>query len=193
MSSEHLLIFSVATGTPDMDSLRREFRSIESTQRGPYFRGYCGEHASEHCGVVQLAGSSPAEQGNCHPILLFINSTFWFIGLFPSDFGARERNRDRLDEEARRMRATIVRSRPASTAYTRIRGRRNATATPSTVQTLDFGGPLIREQEVIDRLQVGEGVSGTEMADLFEKCTLCGHYFIASLLRLHIRACAPDL
>jgi hypothetical protein len=62
LSSERLLICSVVTGAPDMDSLRREFRSIESTQRGPYFRGYCGEHASEHCGVVQLAGFSPAEQ-----------------------------------------------------------------------------------------------------------------------------------
>ena len=128
-----------------------------------------------------------------HPILLCINSTFWFIDLFPSDFGARERNRDRLDEDARRLRATIVRSRPASTAYTRIRGRRNATATSSTAQTLNFWGPSVREQGIMDRLQAGEEVSGTEMADLFEKCTSCGHYFIASLLRLHIRACAPDL
>jgi len=66
-------------------------------------------------------------------------------------------------------------------------------ASPSTVQTLNFEEPSIRETEIIDHLQAGEGVSGTEMADLFEKCTLCGHYFMASLLRLHIRACAPDL
>jgi len=99
-----------------------------------------------------------------------------------------------LDEEARCLRATIVRSRPASMAYTRIRGRRNASIPPNTqTQTLSFGGPSIREQEIVDRLQAGEGVSGIEMTDLFEKCSLCGHYFIASLLRLHIRACAPDL
>jgi hypothetical protein len=46
LSSERLLICSVAIGAPDMDGLRRQFRSTESTrtQRGPYFRGYCGEH-----------------------------------------------------------------------------------------------------------------------------------------------------
>lgn len=48
-----------------MGNLRRQFRSVESTQRCQYFRGYCGEHVSEHDGIVQLAGagSSPAEQG----------------------------------------------------------------------------------------------------------------------------------
>ena len=75
LSSERLLIRSVATCAPDMDGLRRQFRSTESTQRGPYFRGYCGEHVSEHCGIVQLAGFSSAE-GNlliCNEILLFTN------------------------------------------------------------------------------------------------------------------------
>ena len=68
-----------------------------------------------------IAGLStlPAEQNNCYSILLF-NSTFWFIGLFLSDFGACEHNQNHLDEEAQYMRATIVHSHPASTAYTRI-------------------------------------------------------------------------
>lgn len=52
-----LLIFSPATGVPDMRSLRTGFRSIESTQHGPYFRGYCGEHESEYQGTTQLAGT----------------------------------------------------------------------------------------------------------------------------------------
>lgn len=131
---------------------------------------------------------------NYHQILLVIDSAFWFIGLFPSDFeGARARNQDHLNEEARRLRAAIPHPRPASSAYTRIRRRRNAPAAPSTVRTHGFGELSIREQEVLDRLQAGEGVSGTEMVDLIEKCTSCNQYFIANLLRLHIRACAPDL
>ena len=52
-----LLIFSPATGVPDMACLRTDFRSIRSTQHGPYFRGYCGEHESEYQGTTQLAGT----------------------------------------------------------------------------------------------------------------------------------------
>jgi hypothetical protein len=53
-----LFIFSLATGgAPDMASLRDEFRSLESTLHGPYFRGYCGEHESEYEGTMQLAGT----------------------------------------------------------------------------------------------------------------------------------------
>jgi hypothetical protein len=52
-----LSLFS-ATGAPDMASLRTEFRSIDSTRHGPYFRGYCGEHESEYQGTTQLAGTS---------------------------------------------------------------------------------------------------------------------------------------
>lgn len=54
-------------------------------------------------------------------------------------------------------------------------------------------GPLAWEQDIIDRLQAGEGVSGVEMSNLFEKCTLCDYYFVASLLCVHIRGCAPEL
>ena len=107
--------------------------------------------------------------------------------------GAHALNRDRLDKEARRVRATITRSRPGSLAHTRIRGRRNRNVTAAATQTYQAEGPLIREQEIMDRLQAGEGVLGNEMTDLFEKCSLCNHYFIASLLRLHICTCAPDL
>ena len=41
-----------------MAEIRNQFRSVERTQHGPYFRGYCGEHESEYQGVTQLAGSS---------------------------------------------------------------------------------------------------------------------------------------
>lgn len=40
-----------------MAILRSEFRSIESIEHGPYFRGYCGEHESEYQGTTQLSGS----------------------------------------------------------------------------------------------------------------------------------------
>jgi hypothetical protein len=55
------LICSVATSAPDMARLRNQFRSIEGTQPGPYFRGYCGEHESEYQGAVQLAGTTPGK------------------------------------------------------------------------------------------------------------------------------------
>ena len=97
-----------------------------------------------------------------------------------------------MNEEARRLRATIAHPRPTSSARTRIRGRRNATAS-STAQTHSFGEVLRWEQEIIDRLQASEGVLGTELADLFEICSSCNRYFIASLLRSHIRSCMHDL
>ena len=40
-----------------MATLRDRFLSIETTERGPYFRGYCGEHETIHEGIVQLAGN----------------------------------------------------------------------------------------------------------------------------------------
>jgi hypothetical protein len=106
--------------------------------------------------------------------------------------GARARNRARLDEESRRVRASIIPHRRTSLAYTRIQGRPHSTTNWSAVQ-IDNTGPLAREQDVIEQLQAGEGISSVEMGSLFEQCTLCGNYFIGSLLRVHIRSCAPDL
>lgn len=105
---------------------------------------------------------------------------------------AHARNRARLDVESQRVRASIIPPRRTSLAYTRIRGRRNSTTNWSAAQ-LDNTGPLAREQAIIERLQGGEGTSGVEISSLFEKCTLCDKYFIASLLRVHIRGCAPAL
>ena len=106
--------------------------------------------------------------------------------------GAHVRNRVRLDEESRRIRASIIPPRRTSSAYTRIRGHPHSAINWSAAQ-LDNTGPLDWEQDIIYRLQGGEGISGVEMSSLFEKCTLCDNYFVASLLRVHIRGCAPDL
>jgi hypothetical protein len=54
---------------------------------------------------------------------------------------------------------------------------------------LTTGAPLAWEQDIIDRLRTGEGISGLEMSNFFEQCTLCDNYFVASLLRIH-RGCA---
>jgi hypothetical protein len=103
------------------------------------------------------------------------------------------RYRARRNEESRRIRASIVQPRRTSSAFTRIRGRSTSTANWSAVALDHPGLPLAWEQDVIERLQAGEGISAVEMSSLFEKCFLCNHYFIASLQRLHIRSCAPDL
>jgi hypothetical protein len=178
-----------------MARLRNQFRSIESTQQGPYFRGYCGEHESEYQGAIQLAGT-PLGNAIIKSFYSFSQtSTIAGSSMLTEVDGARARNRARLDEESRRFRATILRPRPTSSAYTRIRGRAcpDANAGPSIARNLNFGVPSVREQEILDRLQAGEGILGTEMGNLFEKCTLCDDYFVASLLRVHIRGCAPDL
>ena len=190
-----LLIYSPATGdVPDMERLRSQFRTIESTRRGPYFRGYCGEHESEYHGTIQLAGASLVERGTLIIISFHLSTQFTDIVGPPTPYDdACARRRARLDEESQRIRATIIPPRPTSLAFTRIRGRPNVSAGPSTVQVHNLGVPSVREQGIIDRLQVGEGVLAADMTSLFEKCTLCDHYFVASLLRLHIRGCAPDL
>jgi hypothetical protein len=105
---------------------------------------------------------------------------------------AHARYRARHVEESRRVRDSIIPPRRTSSAYTRIRGRSHSTINWSAVQ-IDNTGPLAREQDTIDRLCAGEGILGVEMSSLFEKCTLCDCYFVASLLRVHIRGCAPDL
>lgn len=104
-------------------------------------------------------------------------------------FDTHARNRARLDEE----RATIFPLRPTSLAHMRIRGRRNAYAGPSTLQVLNHGTPSAHEQEIMNRLQVGEGVSGIHLADLLEKCALCDHYFVLSLKPAHSRGCVPNV
>jgi hypothetical protein len=182
-----LLNLPAAAGAPDMAELRNQIRSIDRTQHGPYFRGYCGEHESEYHGITQLAGNSFGE-----PLSLSIFTQFNCISVSSMqtrNFDAHVRRRGRLDEESQRVRANILPPRPTSLAYTRIRGCRNASAGPSGVHVYDLGVPSVREQEVIDRLHAGEGVLGTEMNNLFEKCTVCDLYFVASLLRVHIRGC----
>jgi hypothetical protein len=54
---------------------------------------------------------------------------------------------------------------------------------------LSLGFPSEHEQDTIERLQAGEGISELDMRGIFEKCTTCGAYFVASLLRIHIRGC----
>jgi hypothetical protein len=110
-----------------------------------------------------------------------------------SSEGRRARHRTRLDEESRRIRASIIPPRRTSLAYTRIRGRSHSTINRLAVHIDNMGVPLAQEQSIIDRLQAGEGISSVEMSSLIEKCTLCDRYFVASLLRVHIRGCAPDL
>ena len=97
-----------------------------------------------------------------------------------------------MNDDSRRIRASIIPPRRTSTAYTRVRGHSHSTINFSAVQ-LDNTEPSVRERNIIDRLHAGEGVSDIDMSCLVEKCTACDNYFVASLLRVHIRRCAPDL
>jgi hypothetical protein len=108
-------------------------------------------------------------------------------------FEVRARLRARLDEESLRVRASVIQPRRTSLAYTRMRDRPHTTTNWSAFQLDSTGVLLAREQDIIGRLQAGEGISSVEMSNLIEKCTSCNHYFVASLLRVHIRGCAPDL
>ncbi len=57
---------------------------------------------------------------------------------------------------------------------------------------LSLGLPSVREQNIIEQLQAGEGVSEFDMQGIFEKCSICNSYFVASLLCVHIRGCSLD-
>jgi len=107
----------------------------------------------------------------------------------------QSRHRLRLDEESHRVRANIFIPPPTSRAFTRVRGRMNRGLTPSMARPtrLSLGLPSEREQDVIERLQGWEGVSEFDMRGVFEKCTICDAYFVASLLRIHIRGCSCDV
>ncbi len=71
----------------------------------------------------------------------------------------------------------------------------NRGLTPSMAHPtcLSLGLPSEREQGVIERLQAGEGVSEFDMRGVFEKCTICDAYFVASLLCIHIHGCSFDI
>jgi hypothetical protein len=63
--------------------------------------------------------------------------------------------------------------------------------TPSMARPtrLSMGLPSEREQDILERLQAGEGISEFAMLGVFEKCTICRAYFVASRLSIHIRGC----
>ena len=71
----------------------------------------------------------------------------------------------------------------------------NTELTPSMARPtrLGMGLPSEREQDIIDRLQAGESIPEFAMRGVFEKCTICNVYFVASLLRIHIRGCSYDI
>lgn len=100
-----------------------------------------------------------------------------------------------MNEESRRVRRMIPEPVPTSSAYTRIRGRRQNGAGPSGARPTreSLGLPSHREQEILDQLLGNEGVSTFNMSGLFEKCSICDCYFITSLLRSHIRGCSLDM
>ena len=100
-----------------------------------------------------------------------------------------------LDEESRRFCANISVPPPTSQAFTRIRGQMNAGLTPSMAcpTRLSLGLPSKCEQDIIEKLQARDDVSEFDMRGVFEKCTNCDAYFVASLLRIHIRGCSVDM
>ena len=84
---------------------------------------------------------------------------------------------------------------PTSSAYMRIRGQPQNGGEPSAARATreSLGLPLHAEQVILDRLLGNEGVSTFDMTGLFEKCSICDRYFIASLLCVHIRGCSLDM
>jgi len=159
---------------------------------GPYFIGYCGEYHRQYPGIVQLAGCSVAGRGGNFLDLsvLCSKASGRHLETSISVSNPQSRHRARLDEESRRFRANICIPPPTSRAFTRIRGRTNA-VTPSMARPtrLSMGLPSEREQDILERLQAGEGISESAMLGVLEKCTICKAYFVASLLRIHIRGC----
>jgi hypothetical protein len=103
---------------------------------------------------------------------------------------AHARRRARMDEESRQVRSMIPAPVPTSSAYTRIRGQLRNRACPTRES---LGLPSRREQTILDQLSGNEGVSTFDLTSLFEKCSICDRYFIASLLRVHIRGCSLDI
>ena len=53
-----------------------------------------------------------------------------------------------------------------------------------------MGLPSEGEQDILERLQAGEGISEFAMRSVFEKCTICKAYFVGNLLSIHICGCS---
>lgn len=57
-------------------------------------------------------------------------------------------------------------------------------------ESLDERGVVSNlEQDILQRLSLGQGITPYEEVGLIEKCSNCNRVFIASGLRAHIRAC----
>jgi len=50
------LNFLASEGLPEMDEIVLAFETNSRLEEGPYFKGYFGEHISQHPGIEQKAG-----------------------------------------------------------------------------------------------------------------------------------------
>ena len=107
----------------------------------------------------------------------------------------RIRHRERLDAASASLASSLSAPLPSSSAYTRRRGR-NAVAGPSAIHVTreSMGLPSKKEEGILERMQVAEGISAAEMLHLFEQCDLCAQYFLSSFLKNHILSgtCTSD-
>jgi hypothetical protein len=173
------------------------------------FEGYCREHESGHPGSKQLSGYGLLMDSG------MIRSTRpSYISRPTIHTGTRSNLIPRSDllptdtssYSAARMHRRMATDPPsghqfsmksASTSPSRARTQicKNATAGPSRSSSISsskvaFQQPTEDEDHILGCLREGKGISAANLKDLTEPCGICGAYFLASILRSHIRTCS---
>lgn len=96
--------------------------------------------------------------------------------------------RARLDQDAADLGAAIQKKRlsaPRAPGATSVRHRVNAVAGPSNLRK-----PSVLEEQLLEALRRGDGISAFEQDNFLEQCCICEYYFLATLLRRHLPECA---
>lgn len=212
LESEYPHIPKLVSGLmPSTNNLLTAFllRGADSIEVGPYFLGYCGEHAVDHPGSEQQSGSPivvtrtgqkktrsslSAGIASSHTGLKFSNSTRSTATVAqPSACSGIK------SASSKRLTTTVLRA-PARQSTMNL-----GPSTPHAASVYMDMGPSLEEHpiagsstgvdtasnvsNILRVLEDGGGISKYQADGLLERCDKCREYFLAVFFKTHVLAC----
>ncbi|KAJ2932076.1 hypothetical protein H1R20_g5016, partial [Candolleomyces eurysporus] len=163
---------------PQTACMEVEFNVKYAGQKGPYFKGYAGEHVSDYEGCVQLKGTSLTFISQ--PTLINRVEAKLYVP-YPRPEAIRARQNELQARAIQEL--SVCRPRRQSAAQTTIVRRQSG---PS--RTLLHGG--IDTTHFANNLERGVGVPQRNFSYLFQACNSCGHMFYTDRLNQHLLKCS---
>ena len=153
----------------------------DTIEFGPYFRGYCGEHVSEHPSITQLSGSEVVvRKTRPHPYgMLFGPQKLISANIITALARCLTKCSRVISGHASSSTRVFSHTSPEPTS-TQVMPTAGSSTGPGTANNAIT---LLRQ------LEAGHGITEQQFEDLLERCEGCRRYYLPHALKVHIPTC----